>query len=102
METLGPDPGSSPSMTRRDLLRAGLVAGAGLSVAVALAPRRVQAQPPKRGGIVDIQRYAAEQQYYVSLYSVGITASWQPYVKHYAPNPSFDYGHRAAALWLDQ
>jgi len=56
----------------------------------------------RRKLIVDIQRYAAEQQYYVSLYSVGITASWQPYVKHYAPNPSFDYGHRAAALWLDQ
>jgi hypothetical protein len=32
--------------------------------------------------IVDIQRYAAEHQY--------------------APNPSFDYGNRAAALWLDR
>ena len=52
--------------------------------------------------ILDIQRYAAEQQYYVYLYSVGITGSWQPYVKHYAPSPSFDYGHRAAALWLDR
>jgi len=31
-----------------------------------------------------------------------ITASWQPYVKNYAPNPSFDYGGRAAALWLDR
>jgi len=57
METLGPDPGSSPSMTRRDLLRAGLVAGAGLSVAAALVPRRVQAQPPRRGGILRVRGY---------------------------------------------
>ena len=31
-----------------------------------------------------------------------ITGTWQPYVKNYAPNPSFDYGGRAAALWLDR
>ena len=52
--------------------------------------------------IFDIQRYAAEQQYYVYLYGVGVTGSWQPYVKGYAPNLSFDYGNRAAALWLDR
>ena len=27
---------------------------------------------------------------------------WQPYVKNYAPNQTFDYGSRAAALWLDR
>ena len=42
------------------------------------------------------------KRYYVYLYGVGVTASWQPYVKNYAPNPSFDYGNRAAALWLDR
>jgi peptide/nickel transport system substrate-binding protein len=52
--------------------------------------------------IFDIQRYAAEQQYYVYLYCVGVTSSWQPYVKNYAPNLTFDYGNRAAALWLDR
>jgi peptide/nickel transport system substrate-binding protein len=52
--------------------------------------------------IFDIQRYAAEQQYYVYLYCVGITGSWQPYVKNYAPNLTFDFGGRAAALWLDR
>jgi peptide/nickel transport system substrate-binding protein len=52
--------------------------------------------------IFDIQRYAAEQQYYVYLYCVGVTGSWQPYVKNYAPNLTFDYGGRAAALWLDR
>jgi len=56
----------------------------------------------RRRIIFDVQRYAAEQQYYVYLYSTGITASWQPYVKNYAPSPSFDYGNRAAALWLDR
>ena len=46
--------------------------------------------------------YAAEQQYYVYLNSNTITASWYPYVKNYAPNQGFDYGNRAAALWLDR
>jgi len=63
---------------------------------------RIRELEARRKLICDIQRYAAEQQYYVDLYSVGITGSWQPYVKKYAPNPSFDYGSRAAALWLDK
>src|SRR5262249_5908477 len=52
--------------------------------------------------IFDIQRYMAEQQYYVYLYCVGLTGSWQPYVKNFAPNLTFDYGGRAAALWLER
>lgn len=64
--------------------------------------RRTKDIEARRQIIFDIQRYAAEQQYYVYLYCVGITASWQPYVKHYAPNLSFDYGGRAAALWLER
>ena len=52
--------------------------------------------------IVDIQRYAAEQQYYVYLNTVMVTGSWQPYVKNYAPDLTFDYGSRAAALWLER
>ena len=56
----------------------------------------------RRRIIFDIQRYAAEQQYYVYLYAVGASASWAPYVKNYAPNTSFDYGNRSAALWLDR
>jgi peptide/nickel transport system substrate-binding protein len=52
--------------------------------------------------IFDLQRYMAEQQYYVYLYCGGITGSWQPYVKNYAPNLTFDYGSRAASLWLDR
>ena len=38
----------------------------------------------------------------VYLYSLGYTTSWPTYVKGYAPNISFDYGNRAAALWLDR
>ena len=56
----------------------------------------------RRKIIFDIQRYAAEQQYYTYLFCVGLTGSWQPYVKNFAPNPSFDYGNRSAALWLDK
>ena len=56
----------------------------------------------RRKIVFDIQRYAAEQQYYVYLYSTMLTGSWQPFVKNYAPNPSFDYGNRAAALWLER
>ena len=56
----------------------------------------------RRQLIFAIQRYAAEQQYYVYLYCAGITGSWQPYVKNYAPNLTYDYGSRVAALWLDR
>ena len=52
--------------------------------------------------IFAVQRYEAEQQYYVYANSAMFTASWQPYVKHYAPNQSFDYGSRVSALWLDR
>ena len=55
-----------------------------------------------RNLIFDIQRYAAEQQYYVYTNVVMITASWAPYVKNYGPNIGFDYGGRAAALWLER
>ena len=64
--------------------------------------RRTKDLEARKKLIFDIQRYAAEQQYYVYTNSVMVTASWQPYVKNYAPNLSFDYGSRAAALWLDK
>jgi hypothetical protein len=38
----------------------------------------------------------------VYLNSSTITGTWQPYVQNYAPTQSFDYGNRAAALWLDR
>jgi peptide/nickel transport system substrate-binding protein len=64
--------------------------------------RRTKDLEARKQLIFDIQRYAAEQQYYVYLLSPMVTGSWQPYVKNYAPNSSFDYGSRAAALWLER
>jgi peptide/nickel transport system substrate-binding protein len=64
--------------------------------------RRTKDLEARKQLIFDIQRYAAEQQYYVYLFSTMFTGSWQPYVKNYAPNLTFDYGSRAAALWLDR
>jgi ABC-type transport system substrate-binding protein len=64
--------------------------------------RRTKDPETRKNTIFDIQRYAAEQQYYVYTSSVMITSSWQPYVKHFTPNLTFDYGGRVAALWLDR
>jgi peptide/nickel transport system substrate-binding protein len=64
--------------------------------------RRLKDPEARKQLIFDIQRYAAEQQYYVYLSSSVITASWQPYMKNFAPNLTADFGGRAAALWLDR
>ncbi|MGH8059117.1 MAG: ABC transporter substrate-binding protein [Candidatus Entotheonellia bacterium] len=64
--------------------------------------RRVKDPEARKRLIFDIQRYAAEQQYYIYLSSQVITPSWQPYVKNFAPNLTADYGSRIAALWLDR
>src|SRR5215468_1268561 len=64
--------------------------------------RRTKDLEARKKLIFDIQRYVAGQQYYVYLNSTTITTSWQPYVKDFAPNHSFDYGNRAAALWLER
>jgi peptide/nickel transport system substrate-binding protein len=66
------------------------------------AQRRTKDLEARKKLIFDIQRYVAEQQYYVYLNANTVTTSWQPYVKNFAPNHSFDYGNRAAALWLDR
>src|SRR6266516_84608 len=54
--------------------------------------RRTKDLEARKKIIFDIQRYAAEQQYYVYTSSVMLTSSWQPYVKNFAPNLTFDYG----------
>ena len=64
--------------------------------------RRLKDPEARKQLIFDIQRYAAEQQYYVYLSSQVITASWQAYVKNFAPNLSADFGSRVAALWLER
>src|SRR6266705_2985933 len=64
--------------------------------------RRLQDPEARKQLIFDMQRYAAEQQYYVYLSSAVVTGSWQPYVKNFAPNLTADFGGRVAALWLDR
>jgi peptide/nickel transport system substrate-binding protein len=64
--------------------------------------RRLKDYEARKQLVFAIQRYAAEQQYYVYLSSQVVTASWQPYVKNYAPNLNSDFGGRVAALWLDR
>jgi peptide/nickel transport system substrate-binding protein len=64
--------------------------------------RRTKDLEARKKIMYEFQRYEAEQQYYVYANSVMVTGSWQPYVKNYAPNQTFDYGSRAAALWLDR
>jgi peptide/nickel transport system substrate-binding protein len=64
--------------------------------------RRLKDPEARKQLVFDIQRYAAEQQYYVYLSSQVVTASWQPYLKNYAPNLNSDFGSRVAALWLDR
>ena len=64
--------------------------------------RRTKDLEARKKIIFDIQRYVAEQQYYVYLNSTTFTGSWQPYVKNFAPKHSFDYGSRVAALWLER
>jgi peptide/nickel transport system substrate-binding protein len=64
--------------------------------------RRTKDLEARKKLIFEFQRYAAEQQYYVYTTSGMITGTWQPYVKNYAPNLTFDYGSRVASLWLDR
>ena len=70
--------------------------------AMVQAQRRTKDLEARKQLIFDIQRYAADQQYYVYLNTPMFTGSWQPYVKNYAPNLTFDFGNRVAALWLER
>jgi ABC-type transport system substrate-binding protein len=38
--------------------------------------RRISDHEARKQLVFDIQRYIAEQQYYVYLYAIGITGSW--------------------------
>ena len=64
--------------------------------------RRTQDVEARKRIIFDMQRYLAEQQYYVYTNSSMVTGSWQPYVKNYGPNPTWHIGSQAATLWLER
>jgi peptide/nickel transport system substrate-binding protein len=64
--------------------------------------RRTQDVAKRREIIQEIQRHLAKQQYYVQLASAVVIAVWDPAVKNYGPNGSYDYGGRLMAAWLDR
>jgi ABC-type transport system substrate-binding protein len=64
--------------------------------------RRLKDPETRKRLIGDIQRYLADQQYYVCLASPMYTSSWPPHVKNLAANVTFDYGSRVTALWLER
>ena len=64
--------------------------------------RRTLDVAKRREVIHNIQRYLANQQYYVQLGSAVQIAVWDNAVKNYATNVSYDYGGRLQAAWLDR
>jgi ABC-type transport system substrate-binding protein len=56
----------------------------------------------RRELIHEIQRYLANQQYYVQLASAVYVAVWEGALRNYGPNLGFDYGGRLLAAWLDR
>src|SRR5438128_12153959 len=67
-----------------------------------LRQRRTYDNVQRRQIIYDLQRYLANQQYYVQLGSPSYTAVWDAALKNYGPNLGFDYGGRLIAAWLDR
>ena len=64
--------------------------------------RRTADLVKRREVIFDIQRYLAQQQYYVQMPSAVQIAVWDAAVKNYGPNVSYDYGGRLTAAWLER
>ena len=56
----------------------------------------------RRDILWDIQRYLAEQVYYVYGPSARVVAAWDAHVRNFAPNLGNDYGGRLMAAWLDR
>jgi ABC-type transport system substrate-binding protein len=50
----------------------------------------------------DVQRYLAEQALAGADGSVKVVSAWEPYIKNFMPNNSFDYGGRLMAVWIDK
>ena len=64
--------------------------------------RRTFDVPKRREIIWDIQRYLAEQAYYVYGPSARVVAAWEPHVRNFAPNVGNDVGGRLVAAWLER
>ena len=64
--------------------------------------RRTPDVARRREILVDIQKYLAKQQYYVTTASGVYIAVWEAALKNYGPNLGYDYGGRLVAAWLDR
>jgi peptide/nickel transport system substrate-binding protein len=64
--------------------------------------RRTFDRVRRREILWDIQRYLAEQVYYLYGPSSRVVAAWDAHVKNFAPNLGNDYGGRLLAAWLDR
>ncbi len=62
--------------------------------------RRTLDTETRRQLIYDIQRYLGAQMYYVPFYTGFTVGSWQPHVKNYMVNTSYDFGNRLIEVWL--
>lgn len=56
----------------------------------------------RREVYAEIQRYAADQMYYVYGGAGVYVASWQPHIKNFNTNLGFDYGWRMQQAWVDK
>jgi ABC-type transport system substrate-binding protein len=64
--------------------------------------RRIFDIPKRRDMLYEIQRYLAEQVYYIYGPSPVTVSAWEPHVKNFAPNLGHDYGGRLMVAWLSQ
>jgi ABC-type transport system substrate-binding protein len=65
------------------------------------AQRRYTATSSRKKAIDDIQRYCAEQVYYVYTPYPRNVSSWSARVKNYGSKNSFDRGAVMEVVWLD-
>ncbi len=64
--------------------------------------RRTFDAAKRREILWDIQRYLAEQVYYLYGPAARVVAAWDAHVRNFAPNLGNDYGGRLMAAWLDR
>ena len=64
--------------------------------------RRTLDVAKRRDVIWEIQRYLANQQYYVQMPPALLVSVWEGALKNYGPNIGYDMGGRLVAAWLDR
>ena len=64
--------------------------------------RRTLNAAKRRELVNEIQRYLANQQYYIQMPSSVYVAVWDGALKNYGPNLGYDYGGRLLHAWLDR